>query len=215
MQNYQILIFIIMIIAGTAAGYLEMLLSKNLIAARATGSAEFKLVSGKYVSIIWCIATAAFFGLIQNMNISIIQKTEALTVFLICLAVAAVDFTVRKIPNILILALIICKAVFLGLNYSSDELIKSLLGLAVAGAVFILPALFGLSTGAGDIKFAAITGLYLGITGFLQAMVIMAVLITVYGFYIIITKKGNFKSKTSMGPYLALGMFCSLLYPIF
>jgi prepilin signal peptidase PulO-like enzyme (type II secretory pathway) len=149
------------------------------------------------------------------MNIGVIHKAESLTVFLICFAPAAVDFTVKKIPNMLVLALIICKTVFLGLNYSSDELIKSIIGFAVACVVFLLPSLFGLSVGAGDIKFAAVTGLYLGITGFLQAMIIMAVLIAVYGFYIIITKKGSFKSKTSMGPYLALGMFCSLLYPVF
>lgn len=205
---------ILMIISGATAGYFGLLLSKKLIAARNNGKAESKLIAGEYAYVLWCLIGALSFGLIQFTNTDFLQKMEFASVFFICLSISAVDFNVRKIPNSLLLALIASKTVFLVLDFSKEKLWQSLLGFGAACIIFTLPSLVKIHVGAGDIKFAVVVGLYLGMMGFLQAMIIMAAAISVYGIYVFIKRVGGIKTKTAMGPYLALGMFCSLLFPL-
>jgi len=190
------------------------MLCKKLIELRTTKPVDKWYISGKQVEVFWCIFGAAGFVAIHIVSDDMIRKAELAMIFLLCLCVSAVDFAIRKIPNSLLLALIVSKIAFLILNFSTKELKQSVLGFAVACVVFTIPSLLKIPVGAGDIKFAAVTGLYLGLYGFLQAMIIMAIAIGLYGIYIIIRKLGNLKTKTAMGPYLALGLLLTLVFPI-
>lgn len=203
----------IMAAAGAAAGALCMTASKKLSAARAENGAESKLYALKHLWL-WCLVCAAGFAVISVAASETLDRLQYSAVYTLCIAIAAVDFTVRKIPNILVLALIALKVLFLILGFTGNALTDSLIGFATAAVVFTIPSFFKLSVGAGDIKLGAVTGLYLGLYSFLQAMVIMAVLMTLYGVIRLIRKTGNLKSKTAMGPYIALGLFVTALFPV-
>lgn len=205
---------VLMIVIGAAAGFLALKVSRGLIRSRVGELPDSILVSGKVAPMFWCILSSAGYGVIYLASDRTYVVVESALVFTLCLCIGAVDWVIRKIPNSLLLALICSKAVFLLINRNSDEVKKSLWGCAVATVIFVIPMLFRLYIGAGDIKLAIVTGLYLGISGFLQAMIIMALLITFYGIYLVIRKQGGFKTKTAMGPYLAFGFICTLLFPI-
>lgn len=204
----------LMIGCGAAAGWLCMLLSKKLITARTDEKVEKWYLTNKLSPVFWCLTGSAGFGVIQAFGNEPVQKVQLITIFLICCCISAVDFSIRKIPNSLLLALIAVKVIFLIVDFSKEKLFESFWGFGIASVIFAIPSFFKISVGAGDIKLAAITGFYLGTYGFLQAMIIMAISIALYGIYIMIRKIGNFKTKTAMGPYLAFGLICTLLYPI-
>lgn len=205
---------IIMILIGALSGWLCLPLCKRLIDSRTEAPIQKWYITGKYAPILWCILGVAAFVLVELQGISVPQKVEFIIVTLICLLISSVDIAVKKIPNILLLILITTKALFLAIDFSKEALVQSLWGFVVAIVIFILPSLLRIKVGAGDIKLAAVIGLYLGINGFLQAMLIMAITISVYGIFLITRKLGNFKSLAAMGPYLALGFIITLLFPI-
>lgn len=205
-----------MIVLGALAGYLAFLISKRLIRSR-TGALPVSLIISRKVSpIIWCAVSCAGYSLIYYANTAggAYRKAEYAAVFTLCLCIGAVDWVIKKIPNSLLLALMSSKVAFLIIGEDFTDVKKSLLGFAAASIIFAIPVLFKLNVGAGDTKLAAVTGFYLGISGFLQAMIIMAVLITFYGIYLMIRKQGGFRTKTAMGPYLAFGLICTLIFPI-
>lgn len=205
---------IIMILVGALSGWLCLPLCKKLIDSRTDTPIQKWYITGKYAPILWCALGAVAFILVELQGISVPQKVEFIIVTLTCLLIGSVDIAVKKIPNILLLTLIITKALFLAIKFSKESLIQSFWGFVAASVIFILPSLLKIKVGAGDIKLAAVIGLYLGINGFLQAMLIMAITISVYGIFLMIRKLGNFKSLTAMGPYLALGFIITLLFPI-
>jgi len=205
----------IMILAliGAAAGLVCMHVCRNLSTARGAGERELRIFSRRLLWA-WCLAGAMGFALTAVYEMSFFSRINASAVFLLCFAIAAVDFSVKKIPNILLLLLMASHIAFLIYDFSLGKLLGSLAGLVVAAAVFAIPSAFKISVGAGDIKLAAVTGFCLGFYGFLQAMIIMAALISVFGTYLIIRKTGGFKTETAMGPYIAAGLFLTRLFPL-
>lgn len=72
------------------------------------------------------------------------------------------DFSIRKIPNWLIVLGLLC-GVILNAIHGSDRLVSSLLGFLVGIAVLIIPFAFGF-IGAGDVKFFGVIGALLGVS---------------------------------------------------
>ncbi len=212
----------LMAVLGAVSGYLALLLSRRLIKSRMGEIPASNLVAGRPAPYVWCLISSAGYAIIglaagrtPTADVTpAMAGAECAAVFTICLCIGAVDWVSKKIPNPLLLALIINKAAFLALLRDSDAIKKSLVGFAVASVIFAIPSLLKISVGAGDVKLAAVSGLYLGVGGFLQAMIIMAVLITIYGVYLKIRKLGGFRTKTAMGPYLAFGLICTLVFPV-
>ena len=68
--------------------------------------------------------------------------------------------------------------------------------------------------GNGDVKLSAVFGFALGFVGYIQAMVVMAVISVLLLLVLIITKKGNGKTKTPMGPALSIGAVLTVLLPL-
>ena len=205
---------IVMIVLGAVSGWLSLLLCKKLIAARSETPVQKWYISNKSAPILWSVLGMAAFSLIELQEITIYQKIEFIIVTLICLLIGSVDIAVKKIPNILLLVLIVTKTLFVIFNHSNVSFAQNLWGFIAASVIFVLPSLAKIKVGAGDIKLAAVIGLYLGINGFLQAMLIMAITISLYGLVLMIRRLGSFKSLTAMGPYLALGFFVTLLFPL-
>lgn len=206
-----------MVVLGAASGYLALQITRRLIQSRTAGLPEKRsnvIVSHKISPIVWSALFSAGFSIIYLAAGEPFAIAECAAVFTLCACIGAVDWVIRKIPNSLLLALISSRAAFLIIRRDFSDVKVSLLGFAIAAVIFAIPALFKLNVGAGDTKLAAVTGLYLGISGFLQAMITMAVLITFYGIYLLISKRGGFRTKTAMGPYLAFGFISSLVFPI-
>lgn len=95
-----------------------------------------------------------------------------------------------------------------------QNLVMSLIGIAVSFLIFYIPKLVGLYMGNGDVKLSAVFGFALGFVGYIQAMVVMAVISVLLLLVLIITKKGNGKTKTPMGPALSIGAVLTVLLPL-
>ena len=67
----------------------------------------------------------------------------------------------------------------------------------------------------GDIKFAAAIGFSMGLFGFLEAAIVMAVCLVIVLVYLLATKKGDLKTPVPMGPFLAAGTILAILAPLF
>jgi len=203
-----------MILLGAASGYAAFLVSRRMVRTRSGMLIEGLLFSKKALPYIGCIIASAGFVGVYLITDNQFAFAEYAAVFTLCLCIGTVDSAIKKIPNSLLLTLILSKAVFMIVNNSLGEIKRSLVGFFAAALIFTLPSMLRIKVGAGDTKLAAVTGFYLGISGFLQAMIIMALLIGIYGIFLIISRKGNLKSQTAMGPYMAFALITTLVFPI-
>lgn len=130
--------------------------------------------------------------------------------FMLCEVIAMTDFHHRIIPNSLLLGLLMIRTGLLlsemtGVIRTQEPSIVSLLiGLAVGGLLFFIPAVLSAEIGAGDIKLAAVLGFCLGITDLLYVIVLAGVGILVYMFIQKIgMAKSTLHSVIPLGPFLA------------
>lgn len=139
---------------------------------------------------------------------------------MLALNVAAVDILLRRIPNAILLGMIllqianIAMEVVMGAN-PMDTIISSFVGMFLAYIVFMLPAMLKLSVGMGDVKYSAVIGFTMGFNNYVEAMAIMAMAILIFYLYLKLTKKGNIKTAAPMAPFLSIGAFVALLFPMF
>ena len=137
-----------------------------------------------------------------------------------CIDLSAVDLAIRRIPNQMLLIILIAglaNDIINPLIYGGSikqNLVMSLIGIAVSFLIFYIPKLVGLYMGNGDVKLSAVFGFALGFVGYIQAMVVMAVISVLLLLVLIITKKGNGKTKTPMGPALSIGAVLTVLLPL-
>lgn len=158
--------------------------------------------------------TALGFGLIGMIVADRSARFETMVLFCICLCIGWIDFLIRRIPNELVLSIVLCKVLFLCVHHEFGSLLQSLIGLAAALFIFLIPFQIKMPIGTGDIKYAAVVGFYLGVLGFLQVMAVMAAALMVYLVYLLATKKGSWRTAAAMGPYISLGVIVATLFPI-
>lgn len=210
--------YFVAVILGLCAGFLFNRLAAVQIKKRTKSGEKPKDISKLPVVILWMLISAALFAAIVWREDKWLTRIELFIYTSVLLNIACVDFKIRKIPNELLLVLLVAKTVFLSLALIDGEpfkvvMLPSLLGLVVGFVLFFLPALLRVSIGAGDLKFSAVIGFCLGYRLFLQAMILMAVFVLIYLVYLLVTKKGNLKTVTAMGPYLAIGSVLTMLFP--
>ena len=181
---------------------MEMKISKNKIALYAVG----------LVAIItaWFVIRAGELTLFHILNFSAL---------LIASYVAMVfDINTRRIPNMLVLAMIlgwlclIVPMLFIDIENGIRLLLDSIIGLLLAGGVFL--AVYLLSRkglGGGDVKFMAVAGLYLGFSEVLPTILYGTVLAAIVGLILILTKKINRKGTLPLAPFLFVGIMITLL----
>lgn len=210
--------YFVAVILGLCAGFLFNRLAAVQIKKRTKSGEKPKDISKLSVVIPWMLISAALFAAIVWREDKWLTRIELFIYTSVLLNIAGVDFKIRKIPNELLLVLLVAKTVFLSLALINGEpfkvvMLPSLLGLVVGFVLFFLPALLKVSIGAGDLKFSAVIGFCIGYQLFLQAMILMAVFVLTYLVYLLLTKKGNLKTVTAMGPYLAIGSVLTMLFP--
>lgn len=208
-------------VLGVLTGFLFNRLAIKQVVKRSNDEIKQKQFKKPLMVILWILTTVLLFNAIIYRQGGLLNiKTIEYLVFIPALInIAAVDLLLRKIPNELLLLLLGVKVIFTIIELAQNGISIDLvfipaLGLFVAFLVFSIPSWFKISIGVGDVKLAGVIGFCFGIYMFFQAMVIMAVLILVYLVYLLISRKGNLKTATAMGPYLSVGIVLTMLFPI-
>jgi prepilin signal peptidase PulO-like enzyme (type II secretory pathway) len=202
------------ILMGGALGEAARRVSRRLIANRIGQLMEPPSLNGQWGSLQWILAGALGCGAIAFWCADPAKGVETAMIFLVLVSISAVDDSIRKIPNELLLMLLILKLGAVAASGSLAPLLPALAGMVVGAVVFIIPSKLGIFIGWGDIKMAAAAGFCLGVVGVLQAVLVMGAIIALYSLYLIITKSGGMKTKVAIGPPLSLGMMISLLLPL-
>lgn len=155
-------------------------------------------------------------ALIFLTNNPIEVKIEYSLYLLLIINIAVVDQLVKRIPNELLLSLLIVRTasiIYAIINGGSIKnlIVSSIVGFALALIIFDIPSVFHVYIGAGDVKFCAVIGYCFGFLGFIEASFAMGVAMLILLIYLKATKKGSIKSKIALGPYLALGVVVHML----
>lgn len=201
-------------IVGIIVGILANFLCRFLVRKRDKDNVSSWILYGKYSFIMWALIFAGIFVLLILVTGNILFFIECAILFSICFCISCVDFIIKKIPNEMLLLLFINKIVFMFINYADINIMHSIRGLFFGLIIFMLPSYLGIKIGWGDIKFAAVVGFCLGINGFLQAIIIMALALGVLAGMLLISKKGTLKTSAAMGPYISLGVVITALFPL-
>lgn len=220
-------IIVLFVALGLVIGFLFYILAKRQIKVRIEKIPSLaddyipQLLNKKWVLPVWEIAFAGLYTASYLLFSDNIASLIYSIIFISCsINIVFIDLAIRRIPNELLLTmLIVSLAKFIAEPLIYEGSIKQNLILAVVGIVcgfvlFSLPQKLGRYIGAGDIKLSAVIGFSLGVVGYLQAMIIMALIMLVYLVILLVTKKGNMKSFAPMGPALCVGSIISLLFPI-
>jgi prepilin signal peptidase PulO-like enzyme (type II secretory pathway) len=120
-------------------------------------------------------------------------------------ALSIIDFRVRRIPDPLVLAVLLWAPVqALWLGYPSLSSIG--LGLLVGGGLFLLLALLQRGAmGMGDVKLVAALGAILGYPSILYGVLCGVVLGGAAALVLLASRRAGRKDPMAYGPYLALG----------
>jgi leader peptidase (prepilin peptidase)/N-methyltransferase len=128
------------------------------------------------------------------------------------LAAAVIDIELRVIPNRLLVFMTAAVVMLHGLT-TPQLLLPALGGGISAGMLLLLPALlYPGGMGGGDIKLAAVIGLYLGWPLSLLALLLGIASAAVAGLgWMLFTKQG-LKTAIPLGPFLGAGAMVALLW---
>lgn len=202
-----------MALIGLALGAGSFYLSGSMIRKRTGELASGLLFGTKRGWAVWMSLGTIAGILIGSFNGLNEKGLEMLLVFLIITCLSAVDQSIRKIPNELLVALLMLKIAVMTLQGNSGDMKLALIGMVFGFAIFAAPSLLKIGIGSGDIKYGAVAGFYLGIYGVLQSVAIMSIVLGIYSLYLYIAKRGDLKTKVPMGPSFSLGFFSAVLFP--
>ena len=142
---------------------------------------------------------------------------EALSVFGYFAAVY--DIKEKRIPNILILimlgawSVITVPYLFYDTANTVNTLLSSVIGFVITGVLFMLVYFVSRKgLGGGDVKFMSVAGLYLGFQNVLPAILYSAVLMTVVGLVLILTKKMGRRDAVPFAPFLYIGILLTIFF---
>ena len=135
----------------------------------------------------------------------------------VLIAIAIIDLKLQIIPDSLVLSIIILTILYKGLNYflykQSPEIIGSLLGLALAGGLFLaIVILSGGGMGGGDVTLIGALGFLLGVKYILLTIFISFMLGAIISIFLLATKIKTRKDPIPFGPFIILAFFIVVFY---
>ncbi|MCR5671278.1 MAG: A24 family peptidase [Butyrivibrio sp.] len=148
----------------------------------------------------------------MNYDISLFVLVIAMAVF------AYTDIKERRIPNPLLLTLLLSWGVLRILqhvfpagerafSFVGVSITGALLGAAICGGIFLLAYILGRGKlGAGDVKLAFVTGLFMGIDSGLMAMLIGMIAYVLYVLVFVRRKKISLKDALPLAPFILAGV---------
>ncbi|MBK5245220.1 MAG: prepilin peptidase [Eubacteriaceae bacterium] len=204
----------IIIVLGFLTGLIMEKASTTLINNRIKSLECSRFTGTREKSFMWGMVNALSWLFVIEINGLNPQTIQALLIISVCIVLSTVDISIKKIPNELILLTLIIGASFMVTDLQIGSIGMNIFGFALGFIMFLLPALIGKGAGWGDVKYAAAVGFCLGIYGFLTAVIIMTFILLIFTAYIILTGKGNLKTKIALGPFMAFGFVSVLIINI-
>ncbi|MBL7067212.1 MAG: prepilin peptidase [Candidatus Marinimicrobia bacterium] len=140
-----------------------------------------------------------------------------ITLLIVLIIVTFTDLETKRVLNIVVFTGAVL-AFYMSLIFWPLNFIYSLIGFLTGGGVLIFWAVIGKllfkkeSLGYGDIKLAAMIGIFLGLQNTLLALFLSFSLATLIGIFMIMLKKARMDSKIPFAPFLALGSLLSLIW---
>ena len=170
----------------------------------------------KYKALYLASGLVACFAVIIMLNAvyqsDLIHRMKLLSLVLVILPIAAVDYRKHIMPNMFILAGLIIRICifivefFVSIDQAWITLKDCLLGAAVIGLFFLIILLvFKNSIGMGDVKLFALMGLYQGLWGAVNSVFFSLVVTFILSIFLLITKKKKRKDLIAFGPCILLG----------
>ena len=199
------------ILFGVALGLAAVPLAKRLILSRSEDPGDIIVLRKKSTYILTALAGAvASVGLVLTADdeIALIRN---LVLLLPMLTIAIVDSLIRKIPNSLLLSMIVVQAAYViyqcVTTHTNYTLLNAGIGFFLGFVAFTIPTLLKVPVGAGDVKYSAVVGLimYMGTVGILVLLVFV---------FLKITKRGGMKTLIPMGPFISVSVVISMCFPV-
>ncbi len=142
-----------------------------------------------------------------------IELIAFLTLTAVSIALALIDLDTKRLPNAIVVPALLSGVVLLGAAALVAGDLIALAGAAVGGAgLFVLYLILAVASrggmGMGDVKLAAVLGLYLGFLGWGNLLVgafAAFVFGGVFGLLLIIVRRAARKSAIPFGPWMILG----------
>ncbi|MGN1420160.1 MAG: hypothetical protein ACI4XC_01440 [Eubacterium sp.] len=206
------------ILFGVLLGLITIPLSRKLILSRSEDPGDTILLKNKLL-----IASLIFLGVLSSVGVILTGEDTTviirnLVLLIPIFSIAVVDSIIRKIPNPLLLAMILTQAIYVAYvsitQHSTQLLITSFIGAFIGLFACTVPSLLRIPVGAGDIKYSGVIGLCIYLGGYFQAMVIMGLLALVVYVVLKASKKGDMKTMIPMGPLLSAGTVISMCFPL-
>ncbi len=203
---------------GLIAGFAFQRITVFQVKRRTSESSKLEAINTPAAIALWMLLSAVLFGIIFCIETETIVRLQYVLILSIAINISVVDIDIRRIPNESVLALLLVRMIGIvadlvnGLNIM-EAVVPSFIGLAVGFLVYSIPTIVGIPIGAGDTKYSTAIGFCLGIYGYLEASIIMAIGLMVYWMYLKVTHKGTAKTVTMQGPYLSLGVMVALIFP--
>jgi prepilin signal peptidase PulO-like enzyme (type II secretory pathway) len=195
-------------VLGLTVGFLSLRIAKSkskpeLKNASVRRRFQSLLLDRKWIPYFWVISFIALYILALLMCNNIVALIYTVLFIFCAFNIAAVDLAIRRIPNELLLILLIISLVRdivePIVNKDTSEikynLIYAAIGIVGGFVLFILPSFLHIYIGNGDIKLSAVIGFSLGIIGYIQAIVHYGGNNACISGCSLITKKGGLKKK--------------------
>lgn len=135
----------------------------------------------------------------------------------VLIAIAGIDLKEQIIPDSLVLSVLVIEVLHKTLNYFingvSPKLVDSLLGLAIAGGIFLLIVLVSKGgMGGGDVTLIGALGFVLGVKGILLTIFFSFILGAIISILLLASGLKTRKDPIPFGPFIILGFFIVLLW---
>lgn len=131
---------------------------------------------------------------------------------------ALCDLRQKRIPNKLVLSmlgawvLIMIPQLFLHTQQTLLLVLDGMIGAVLGGGLFLLVYFISRKgLGGGDVKLMAASGLYLGVSRILPAMLYGSVLAALVGLSLVLFKKIGRRDTIALAPFLFVGMLVTML----
>ena len=213
-MNEVTMIHMVILALGAICGVLMEKAAVCLIRRRVNLLMLYRFSGSIGKTILWAMVNALGWLILVRINGLQSNTLECMLLLSVCMVLSAVDISIKKIPNELILMTLVIGASFLVTGQPIGSLGINIFGFVLGFIIFFLPAMIGKGAGWGDVKYAAAVGFCLGAYGILAAVLIMTLFLALYTVYIILTGKGSLKSKIALGPFMASGFVAVLVLNI-
>ena len=161
-------------------------------------------------------------GVLASVGVALTAEDTAsfirnLLILVPMFSIAIVDSLIRKIPNSLLLTMIVIQLPYITysciVSKSPETLFMAVVGFIIGFASCVVPSK-KLPIGSGDTKYCALIGGTLYLTLYMQSIILMGLIGLIILAYLKLSKKGGVKTLIPMGPLISLSSVISICFPL-